>query len=128
MTPGQIVLYGLLVVVVMMYLRRFFMTRGLTHYTAAEVAERLKSGDSLLVDVRTRQEWDGGHIKGALHIPLHEIDRRKDELNRHETRELVCYCRTGSRSVMAAAKLRKHGFRSANMKGGIADWNLSLAQ
>lgn len=124
MNSGQIVLYGLVLLVLVVYLRRFLMTRGLTHYTTAEVNEKLKSGDTVLVDVRTRQEWDGGHIKGALLIPLHEIDRRKDELKPHQTKELICYCRSGNRSVIAAAKLRKHGFRSANMKGGIAEWNL----
>jgi rhodanese-related sulfurtransferase len=122
---SQLITYGLLAVVVFLYARKYFMSRSLTQYSAREAAERVKHGEAVLLDVRTAAERRSGSIKGSLHIPVHELSRRSDELKKVGGKEIVCYCATGSRSISAAITLRKLGFTTANMKGGMAEWNFS---
>ncbi|MBM2846994.1 MAG: Rhodanese-related sulfurtransferase [Bacteroidetes bacterium] len=124
MTGSQIVLYGLLTLALVLYLRRWLVTRSVPQYTPAEVAERMKAG-AVMLDVRTEMERNGGSIKGSKHIPLHMLSRRMDELKRLKENEVICYCRSGNRSVSAAVVLRKQGFRAASMKGEIEEWNHS---
>jgi rhodanese-related sulfurtransferase len=121
---SSIVFYILLGVVVLLSVRRFFIVRSIVTYSPGEIEEKLQSDRNfILLDVRTRKEWESGHIKSAHHIPLHELGRRFDELEKFKHREIVCYCQTGSRSTTAAVRLKRLGFTTANMKGGIAEWN-----
>ncbi len=87
--------------------------------SAAEVAAEQR--DLTIVDVRGRTEWEGGHIPGAVHIPLGELPTRLGELPRD--RPLALQCQTGSRSSIASALLQAHGFGNVtNLKGGIQGW------
>jgi rhodanese-related sulfurtransferase len=125
MTTSQIILYSLLALVVLVYLRRFLLTRGITRYSPSQLADRLKQGDVVLLDVRTPAEFRSGNIRGAVLIPLQELHRRSDELQKHKGQEIVCYCQSGSRSLVAAAQLRKKGLNAAHLEGGMAEWNFS---
>ncbi len=121
---SQWFLFALIGIVVLVYVRRFLIERSLKHYSPADIVGRLGSDRSLvLLDVRSSGERQHSHIEGSLHIPLHQITRRSDELTKHREKEIVCYCQTGSRSVTAASRLKKLGFKTANLKGGIAEWN-----
>jgi rhodanese-related sulfurtransferase len=126
MTGTQIIFYMLFAAVLVFYIRRLLLSRSITHYTPSEVAAKMKTAPSpLLLDVRTRAERSSQHITGSLHIPLHELGARIGELDRFKGKEIICYCRSGNRSIVAAARLRRHGFAVANMKGGIVEWNFS---
>ena len=126
MASFQLMLFGLIAVVVFLYARRLLRLRSIPQYSPAEAADRMKSGPRLLLlDVRTAQERSGQHIKGSMHIPLQELRGRVGELQKHKDKEIVCYCRSGNRSLSAAALLRKRGFTAANMKGGMVEWNSS---
>ena len=126
MTTGQMLLYAILLLVVLWYLRRWFLTRGITEYSPAQLADMLKTRrDVILLDVRTATERSSRQIKGSVHIPLHELATREHELTPHRDREIVCYCRSGNRSLFAAARLRRSGFRVAHLRGGLLAWNLS---
>jgi rhodanese-related sulfurtransferase len=122
MSETQILLSVVLFLFVALYVRRKLQLRGVAMYTPAEVAERMKHA-ALLLDVRTGAERQRNSIRGSLHIPLHELGRRMGELEKHKQKEIICYCQTGNRSLSAAAKLRKAGYRVANMSGGIVEWN-----
>lgn len=74
-----------------------------------------------LIDVRDRWEWEVARIDGARLIPLGELDRATDLLDR--SRELVVYCHHGTRSAVAAEWLRSQGFRARNLSGGIDRWS-----
>ncbi len=120
----QIVWYGLLAVIVFFYVKKILVARSITHYTPAELQQSLQgSSNKVVLDVRTNRERTSGNIKGSLHIPLHELNRRADELEKYRDKEIICYCASGNRSLSAAAKLRKKGFTVANLRGGIAEWN-----
>lgn len=129
MTAGQIVLLVFAALAVLLVLRRMKTQRSMAHYTPAEVEAKLRAGERVvLLDVRTQGERDRGSIKGSLHIPLHQLRGRAEELQRHRDKEIICYCAVGGRSVTAAGMLAKQGLRAANMKEGIAGWNRLQAQ
>ncbi len=124
MSPSQWFLLVAGAIILFFYVRRFITMRSLRHYSPADLAERLETDRNLvLLDVRSRSEREHSHIKGSLHIPLHQLASRSDELSKHRDKEIVCYCQSGSRSVTAASRLNKLGFNAANLKGGIAEWN-----
>jgi rhodanese-related sulfurtransferase len=125
MNGSQIVIYIVLGLLILFYLRRYMMTRSITRYSPAQVAERMKGGNVILLDVRTDNERSAGSIKGSLHIPLQQLARRTGELNKYQGKEIICYCQSGSRSLVAAAQLKKAGFTVADMTGGIGEWNFS---
>ena len=124
MSVFQIILLLLFVLIIIAQLNKYFVRRSLIHYTAPEAANKIKSSrNTILLDVRTVQERKAGMIKGSLHIPVHEITSRIGELNKFKDKEIICYCRNGNRSITAASKLKKLGFNSANLLGGINSWN-----
>jgi len=125
MTTTQIILYAALALIVLVYARRFFLTRSIRKYSATQLADRLKEGNVVLLDVRTAGEVQRGSIKGSLHIPAQELVRRSEELKKYADREIVCYCQSGSRSLLAAARLKKMGFAASHLEGGIAEWNFT---
>jgi rhodanese-related sulfurtransferase len=113
----------LLAFVVLLLLRQIYFKRQVRHYSVAEVAQKLKFEMPLvLLDVRTAGENRQGHIPNSLHIPLHELSSRLAELEAHRDREIVVYCATGNRSVIATHFLQKHGFNAANLRGGFFAW------
>ncbi|MDQ6992981.1 MAG: rhodanese-like domain-containing protein [Mariprofundus sp.] len=74
-----------------------------------------------LVDVRSAGEWAGAHAPDAVHIPLGEINTRKDEIPDHKP--VVVICASGNRSAMAATALAKAGLKPVyNFSGGMGAW------
>jgi len=124
LTGSELFLYALIVLVAFFGIRRFLWTLRIPQYNPATTAEKLASKASLvLLDVRTNSERRSGAIRDSIHIPLHELGRRMNELEKMRDKEIVVYCQSGNRSLSAAAKLKKNGFSAANLKGGIAEWN-----
>ena len=85
-----------------------------------DARERVANG-ALLLDVRTTGEFEGGHIKGAINIPIQELPGRLDELGA-DTQEIVVYCASGGRSNLAKRLLEANGFDDVHDLGGIDDW------
>jgi uncharacterized membrane protein YdjX (TVP38/TMEM64 family) len=91
-----------------------------------ELAERLRSGTGIVLDVRSPQELAGeqGHIPGVLNIPLDQLPARLGELGDDPERPIAIVCRTDRRSARAAALLARHGFRDARVvRGGMTAWH-----
>lgn len=74
----------------------------------------------VFVDVRTRPEWEQGHVAGAKLIPHTQMATRWTELRKHKARRILVYCRTGSRSRVATRVLQSKGFDRVENAGGIA--------
>jgi sulfur-carrier protein adenylyltransferase/sulfurtransferase len=91
--------------------------------TPIEVAALLEREDRpFLLDVREANEWEIGHLPGAVRISVNELSGRMNELD--TAREMVVYCRSGVRSRRAIDTLRAAGFRKLkNMTGGILRWS-----
>ncbi len=73
-----------------------------------------------LVDVRYPNEWEAGHVEGAVHIPLDDIFDRLGELD--PARRVIAMCRSGGRSAEAAKDLAGEGFDVGDLRGGVAAW------
>jgi molybdopterin/thiamine biosynthesis adenylyltransferase/rhodanese-related sulfurtransferase len=86
--------------------------------------ERLESSESpLFVDVREPDEWEEGHIPGALYTGRGRLEQRIEGLVPDKSRSLVVYCSGGSRSAFAAKTLSELGYENVvNLAGGFVDW------
>ena len=82
----------------------------------------------IIIDARTQEEYDQGHIPGAVLIPEYEIaDRAEKELPDKDQLILV-YCRSGRRSKIAAEELVKLGYTNVKEFGGIIDWKYEIVK
>ena len=82
----------------------------------------------IIIDARTQEEYDEGHIPGAILIPEYEIaDRAEKELPDKDQLILV-YCRSGRRSKIAAEDLVKLGYTNIKEFGGIIDWEYEIVK
>jgi rhodanese-related sulfurtransferase/rubrerythrin len=81
-----------------------------------------RKGEVLLLDVRQPEEYEDGHIPGAMFIPLGELEARQEELERDK--KIITYCRSGRRSMAAAIALCGLGFKDiSSLEGGILSWH-----
>ena len=90
-----------------------------------ELLRRLEAGDAVILDVRPEPEYAGGHLPGALHIPLEELTDRLAELPRD--REIVAYCR-GQYCVLAHQAVRllnDKGLNARRATDGVLEWRLA---
>jgi phage shock protein E len=76
------------------------------------------STETLIIDVRTAQEYDSGHIDGALNIPYDVIEARIAEVTTDKDREIVVYCGSGRRSGIALKTLTQMGYKQVVNEGG----------
>jgi rhodanese-related sulfurtransferase/rubrerythrin len=85
------------------------------------ILDRDKKGEFLLLDVRQPEEYEDGHIPGAMLIPLGELEARHEELERDK--KIITYCRSGHRSMAAAIALCGLGFKDVHhLEGGMLNW------
>lgn len=89
----------------------------------AGLKARMDQGAVTLVDVRTAEEYAGGHIPGARSIPLDQLSARMGELAALKDQELFLVCERGGRSLAATQQLSAAGFTHAiNVEGGTSAW------
>lgn len=96
-------------------------------------AVRLMNDDNLVIlDVREDKEFNSGHIRDSVHIPLGALSQRINELEKFKNKNILAVCRSGSRSNSACSNLKKQGFENVNnLAGGIMSWsgaNLPITQ
>lgn len=91
---------------------------------SAEEAKELmeKETDYILLDVRTQEEYEEGHIEGAVLIPDYEIMERAETELADKQQLILVYCRSGNRSKRAAQQLADMGYENVKEFGGIIDW------
>jgi len=91
--------------------------------THSEAKEIMDSGtECVILDVRTQEEFDEGHIKGAILLPDYEIETRAESVLTDKSQLILVYCRSGRRSKNAASELAALGYSNVKEFGGIIDW------
>ena len=96
--------------------------------SAEEAYEMMASQEVVVVDVRTREEYDGGHIENAVLVPNESIGSEMPEALPDKEATLLVYCRSGRRSKDAAQKLLALGYQSVYDFGGVIDWPYELVK
>jgi rhodanese-related sulfurtransferase len=95
---------------------------------SAEEAKEMMDGDAIVLDVRTQEEYDQGHIEGALLLPLSDIQMGELSLLEDKDQVILVYCRSGNRSETAARLLIDEGYRQVYDFGGIIDWPYEIVK
>ena len=90
----------------------------------AEEAKRIMDTEEcyIILDVRTQEEYDQGHIPGAILIPDTEIKAKAEDVLTDKDQLILVYCRSGRRSKIAAEALVELGYTNIKEFGGIIDW------
>ncbi len=87
-----------------------------------KAARDLVKKGAVLLDVRTPEEFRGGHLDGALNIPVQELDKRLGELAGRKDTDVVVYCRSGRRSADAKRLMEAQGFKKVHDLGPMTAW------
>ena len=91
--------------------------------TAAEAKQIMDSEEGyIILDVRTQEEYDQGHIPGAIVISHEEIAEKAEDVLTDKNQLILVYCRSGRRSKIAAEALVELGYTNIKEFGGIIDW------
>lgn len=104
---------------------RAYLGKPVEAVSRAELLERVRSGDAVVVDLRPTEEYEAGHVAGAISIPLAELEAHLAELPADV--EIVAYCR-GPYCALApqgVALLRKAGRRARRLEDGFPEWRLA---
>ena len=95
--------------------------------TAEEAKKIMDSGEEhIILDTREQDEFDEGHISGAILIPYTEIENNAIEMIPDKDKLILVYCRSGRRSKIAAESLAKLGYTNVKEFGGIIDWQYEV--
>lgn len=95
---------------------------------SAEAAKAMmdKESDFVLLDVRSEEEYRMAHIKGAMLLPVDQLEEQVEELLLDPYQKLFVYCRSGIRSVYACQILASKGYRYVYEFGGITEWTYGI--
>jgi phage shock protein E len=111
----------LILVVLLLIIAAFLYMRFSAERISGSEARDLVAKGATLLDVRSPAEFAGGHLDGAVSIPVQELAGRLDELG-DRTDQLVVYCHSGTRSAMAKRLLESNGFANVHDLGGMGRW------
>jgi rhodanese-related sulfurtransferase len=97
-------------------------TLSMTNVTAADSVRLINKG-AMIIDVRSPEAYESGHIVNARNIALSELESSKELAKKQRNKTLLIVCDDGARSGKAANVLRNAGFESAfSVKGGLRSW------
>ncbi|MDJ0714729.1 MAG: rhodanese-like domain-containing protein [Prochloraceae cyanobacterium] len=99
-------------------------TTRIAQISQADLISQIRAKKPLLIlDVRTKKEYDVGHIPGAINIDFKELKKRIDEIDSFKNATVVVYCERGIRATFAIATLQQAGFQSIlHLKGDMSAW------
>jgi rhodanese-related sulfurtransferase len=113
---SKIILAVVAIIVVFLLYQRFMAVR-----ISGSDARALIADGAILVDVRSAGEFSGGHIEGAINIPIQDLAGRAEDLA-DKSAQIVLYCQSGARSAMAKRLLQSKGFSQVHDMGSMGSW------
>lgn len=94
--------------------------------TSKQAKKLIEKKEGYVLDVRSKTEYDEGHIEGADHIMVGMLKKRLDEVDANKT--VIVQCQAGARSAIAASLLKANGFENlVNLTGGYEKWKEELS-
>ncbi|MGB0174820.1 MAG: rhodanese-like domain-containing protein [Acholeplasmataceae bacterium] len=94
--------------------------------TYQEIYKQVKTGQATFVDVRTKEEYDMGHIPGAILCDLQTLMEKAQDILKDQQKTYYIYCQSGNRSQFAEMQLKMMGYHKAYDIGGIIDWPFEI--
>lgn len=102
---------------------------GYNKITAEEAKGIIDTEDNIIIlDVRTQEEFDEGHIENAVLLPNTEIAERIEEIIPDKETKILVYCRSGNRSKSASMEMIEMGYMNVYDFGGIIDWDYDIVK
>ena len=121
---NKILMICLCIVIILIVL---FYTIGLNveNISSTEIKQKLNNSNSSIgiIDVRTKSEYESGHIENSLWIPLNKLESDIDKIKSQNYDEIYTICLSGGRSAKAVQILKKHGIQAVNIRGGMVSWS-----
>lgn len=105
--------------------------RGGRSLSTRELTALVNGEQAVVLDVRAKKEFDGGHIVDALNIPYEKLVNRIAELEKHKAKTIIVVDAMGQHAGTICRELKKAGYTAAKLSGGIASWrgdNLPLVK
>jgi rhodanese-related sulfurtransferase len=97
--------------------------RGGSRVSLLQATQLLNQGKSVVLDIRSPEDFAAGHIRDARHIPLKELKSRVSELDKFKSKSVIVVCSSGAQSARAASVLKSAGFGDVySLDGGLAAW------
>ena len=97
--------------------------RGGRSVSAQQLVDLVNRENAVVLDLRDRKEFDGGHIVDSVNVPYASLESRLSDLEKYRERPLVIACKMGQHAGAAGTMLRKKGFTNVSrLTGGIAEW------
>lgn len=93
---------------------------------AVEAKKIMDNNNCKILDVRTEEEFNEGHIDNAILLPLDKINDKVEEVFKDKNETILVYCRSGVRSKQAAQIMSKKGYTNILEFGGIIDWPFEI--
>ena len=104
-------------------------TEAIYHKIEPGIAKKMMEESSVIIlDVRTSEEYNEGHIPGAVLIPDYEILETAEKVLKDKNQTILVYCRSGNRSRKAANNLLYLGYQNVYDFGGIIDWPYEIVK
>jgi rhodanese-related sulfurtransferase len=90
---------------------------------SAQQVVRLMNQGALVIDLRSKELYDAGHIVDARNVPVRELESQADSLKKWRDKNVITYCDSGADGASAARTLMKLGFtKVSNLQGGLSAW------
>ena len=97
--------------------------KNISEISPQDAAAKLKSGAAIVAVVREKDEWDEGHIPGAMHLSRGTIELDIEDKVPDTNTMIICHCGGGGRSALATESLQKMGYKNVrSMAGGFKAW------
>lgn len=96
--------------------------------SAQEAKEIIESEDVIILDVRTQEEYNEGHIENSVLLPVNDISSKAEEILTDKDAIILVYCRSGNRSATASKQLIKMGYTNVYDFGGIISWPYEIVK
>ena len=91
--------------------------------TPLQATQMINRGKTVVLDVRSADEFAAGHVRDAKNIPLADLGNRIGELDKSKSRTVIVVCQTGARADKAVRQLQAAGFEDAHaLEGGLTAW------
>jgi len=120
---NNIVLFAALIVILLLLGRSWLIPRNATSLSPMDAVRTANHDDALVLDLRSENEYQDGHIINSVNIPLGFLESRISEIQKYKSSPVILVCQSGNRSLQAASTLKKQAFENLyNMSGGIMAW------